>query len=387
MCVELISLFFLLVLRLYNFSYFKITNNEPIIVFFSKKHLPHPLVRKSFSKENDLSNNNLEKYDPNSVLYNHRLDRFGNQKKITLKNQKKEYFNIFLIGGSTVEGDGVYSSSDTIDAAIRYKINELQCSNKINVFNEGISGNSSKQDFLNISLRILPHYYPDMIVSLQGWNDFLAYAGTRYNDISPLAKYWTSREQKTYNYINSQKLNKKIVIFLKNETYLGILLSSMLQTFKKYFDSDLEYKIELSKSENLEILKKNYFYFQDQSQKISKYNNVLYFHFLQPSLLYKRFPTDYEKNILGGVKNTYSYSGRNNDIYSKNYWKNLEIFYDGIIKDIENEKKEWLFDFSNIFRDSLDNDFVDHGHLSKIGQKKIGVYIFDKIKDSIICNN
>ena len=68
-------------------------------------------------------------------------------KKNNFKKSKKEYFNIFLIGGSTVEGDGVYSSSDTIDAAIRYKINELQCSNKINVFNEGISGNSSKQDF------------------------------------------------------------------------------------------------------------------------------------------------------------------------------------------------------------------------------------------------
>ena len=31
-------------------------------------------------------------------------------------------------------------------------------------------------------------------------------------------------------------------------------------------------------------------------------NNVKYFHFLQPSLLFKNFPTQKEMNILNGVK-------------------------------------------------------------------------------------
>ena len=36
-----------------------------------------------------------------------------------------------------------------------------------------------------------------MIISLQGWNDILkSYVGSRNNGISPLAKYWSTREQK-----------------------------------------------------------------------------------------------------------------------------------------------------------------------------------------------
>ena len=384
-CLEFISLLILFMMKIYNFSYQKIFSKKPIVVYFSKNHLPHPIFRKSISSK-DIYNSRATNFDPNTVLYNHKFDRFGNKKKINLANKENQEFNIFLIGGSTVEGDGVYSSEDTIDSSIREKINQLKCLNKINIYNEGVSGNSSKQDYLNITLRILPHYKPNMILSLQGWNDFLGYVGTRSNEISPLAKYWTTREQKTYSYINSKKFFYEHYLFLKDKTYLGILLSSIIQTYKNYYFFDSYYQNELSKSEDIEILKNNYFYFQEQSYKISKLNNVQYFHFFQPVLIYKKFPTKYEKNILDGNKNTYSFGKRNNYIYTSKYWENLGSFYEAIINNEQFKKRNWKIDFSDIFKNSSDEDFVDHGHYSKIAQDKIGKLIFEEIKEKIKCN-
>ena len=157
--------------------------------------------------------------DPNTVLYSHRFNRFGEEKKINLDVKNEEHFNIFLIGGSSAEGDGVNSSDHTIDSIIKKEIKSLNCSNLINVYNEAVSGNSSKQDFLNISLRIIPHYKPDMIISLQGWNDFLGYVGSRNNGISPLAKYWSTREQKMYNYINQSNIKFEVIDIVKTKTF------------------------------------------------------------------------------------------------------------------------------------------------------------------------
>ncbi len=383
-CLELISLLILSLMRLYNFSYSKILNKEPIVVYFSKKHLPHPIFRKRLS-ENNLEGNDIYKFDPNTVMYNHKLDRFGNEKKMNFENKKIDDFNIFLIGGSTVEGDGVYKSEDTIDSTIRKNIRDLSCFNTIRIYNEGVSGYSSKQDYLNISLRILPHYKPDMVISLQGWNDFLSYVGTRDNNISSLAKYWTTREQKIYKIVTTNKISNPIFSFIENNSYLGILLSSMFSTYQNYYFLNKHYKSELAKSENLEILSKNYFYFQDQSQKVLRLNGVSYFHFLQPILNYKKFPTKYEKNILNGKKDIKSKDNVDNSVYSTKFWQNQESFYNSITNDKRFIEKDWKYDFSRIFENSTDIDFADHGHLTKIAQKKVGKLIFDKVKKEIKC--
>jgi hypothetical protein len=384
-CLEFVSLTILFMLRLYNFSYQKIFNKEPLIIFFSKNHLPHPILRKSIFS-NEINNVKALNFDPNTVLYNHKFDRFGNEKKINLLKKENRNYNIFLIGGSTVEGDGVYSQEDLIDSSIRRKIDALKCLNKINIYNEGVSGNSSKQDYLNITLRILPHYSPNMIISLQGVNDFLGYTGTRNNEVAPLAKFWTTREQKTYSYINSLNFESDLLLFLKDKTYLGILLFSLIETYKNYYVYDLYYKTELSKSEDLEVLTNNYFYFQEQSYKISKLNNVLYFHFFQPVLIYKKFPTEYEKNILDGKKNTYRFDGENNKVFHSKYWENLRSFYEAIINDEQFKEKNWKTDFSGIFKNSIDLDFIDHVHYTKVAQEKIGKLIFENIKENIKCN-
>ena len=249
---EVISLLILFSLRFINIVYLKLNSYEPLTVYFSKSHLPHPIFRKSKNEYNAMSHSNLKDFDPNTVLYFHNENRFGEKKNINIKNNNDDYF-IYLIGGSTVDGTGADTPNETIDASIKRQIKKLNCKNSVKIFNEAVSGNSSKQDFLNISLRLLPHNSPDMILSLQGWNDFLSYIGTRHNEISPLAKYWTTREQMTYKYINSYNFYKNLVLLVKHETYLGILLSSMLDSYNRYFFNDLKNKKQLSLTENIEV--------------------------------------------------------------------------------------------------------------------------------------
>jgi hypothetical protein len=66
--------------------------------------------------------------------------------------------------------------------------------------------------------------------------------------------------------------------------------------------------------------------------------------------------------------------------------KNLGSFYESIINNEQFKKRNWINDFSDIFKNSSDEDFVDHGHYSKIAQDKIGKLIFEEIKEKIKCN-
>ena len=112
---------------------------------------------------------------------------------------------------------------------------------------------------------------------------------------------------------------------------------------------------------------------------------VFLFSFLQPILIYKKFPTKYEKNILNGKKGSKSKDNVDNSVYSTKFWQNQESFYNSITNDKRFIEKDWKYDFSRIFENSTDIDFADHGHLTKIAQKKVGELIFDKVKKEIKC--
>jgi len=375
---EFFFLIILISLKLINKISFKITEKNLLEISLYKSDFPHPILNKR-------SNKNEIRFDPNTVYYHHNYYRFGEKRKINKKKNQND-FNIFILGGSTVEGDGVDNLNDTIVSQIQKKIDSLKCENSVKTFNEGISGNSSKQDYLNLTLRIIPHNQPDLIISIQGWNDFMSYAGERDNLISPYAAFWTTREQAMYRYINSNKFLSKSFEFIINNSFTGLFVKSISINldFEKKIQTSKR-KIYLSKSEDLDILVKNYFYFQNLSNLVSKHNKIQYYHFLQPSLIYKKKPNQYEKNILLGLKNTKSYKGISNEIFSKQYWNNLKKFYDYILDDNRFQNNQWMIDFSNLYENSSEIDFVDHGHLSSKGQKKIAEAIFDKIQNEITC--
>lgn len=339
---------------------------------FSIYDLPHPILNKFIFKK-DSRWKNL--YDPNTTLYMDKY-RFGKDRLI---NIKKNNFHIYLVGGSTVEGDGVDKEEKTIAFNLEKMINQkLNCQNKIKVFNEGISGNASKLDFLNISLRILKYQKPDLIISLQGGNDFLAYSGTRILNQNLFSEHWYTREQHFIKKID-EDIFIKIFTYFFNNTYFGKLISAVIYSINPeiyWFKGG--YKMIKDKG----ILHENYKYFQNLSYEITKSNDVDYYHFLQPILSLKKNKSLNEMNTFHGKKYTTTFSGIPNQVFSKKFWEDYTEFYYKILLDLEITQNDWFFDFSQIFENSNDDDFYDHIHLSENGQNKIAFKISEKISNN-----
>lgn len=338
----------------------------------SEELLPHPIFNK-------LSDNFL--FDPNTVIFPSK-DRYGNKFKLIEKKDNKSK-NIVFLGGSTVEGDGVETAGDTIPG-IFDKILINRCDQKYNVYNYGISGFTSKQEFITLSTKIVPYNDIDYIISLNGVNDFGGNLGSRKHKSKNLYfQFFDSREIRLYNWVN-KNFSEKIVTFLINRTFTGNLIFDLI---KNYIDEEIPYKLNGESFQNLKsynsISLKKLSYYSNASFILSEKNEIKYFHFLQPVLFYKNNPTKDESNTLNGVKDTYGYGKRPNFIFNKNFWSAFKSFYTDVRPNLKNF--EFSYDISKLFENSSDKDFVDHVHYSKIGNKKIAITIFDKLEKDMMC--
>lgn len=86
--------------------------------------------------------------------------------------KQKNIYRIFVLGGSTVWGRGVSSNEDTIPAQMEKMINvNSRYPFKVEVINAGMRGWMSYQEFCYLTKDLL-YYEPDMVVVLDGINDF-----------------------------------------------------------------------------------------------------------------------------------------------------------------------------------------------------------------------
>lgn len=81
-------------------------------------------------------------------------------------------FRIVMLGGSTVAGDGASSSGTTIAAQLEQFLNATgdRSGRRYEVVNAGAPGYVSAQESILFDLELV-HYAPDMVITLDGWND------------------------------------------------------------------------------------------------------------------------------------------------------------------------------------------------------------------------
>ncbi|MDH5581309.1 MAG: hypothetical protein OEY33_05335, partial [Bdellovibrionales bacterium] len=98
---------------------------------------PHKNLELPYLKSDEA----FKKYDPNLLYYMHDKLRWGQKRPFYSKKSKGDYL-IYLLGGSTVEGEGVQDIKDSIAFQLEKKLNEKikDLGLKIKVINEGISG-------------------------------------------------------------------------------------------------------------------------------------------------------------------------------------------------------------------------------------------------------
>ena len=82
-----------------------------------------------------------------------------------------ETYNIFVTGGSTLEGCGSSSNSNTIAANLEKILNKKVVRKNVRVINVGFAGDDIYQELTKIFGHLIPNFKVDMVISISGRND------------------------------------------------------------------------------------------------------------------------------------------------------------------------------------------------------------------------
>ncbi len=294
-----------------------------------------------------------------------------------LEKKEKNEFRIFILGGSTVQGEALINKNDPISARLEKKLNENKViKKKFFVINAGTSGFMSAQELSLIQNRILYAFKPDLIIVLNGTNDAVA---------TPSKDFYLSNSHHFQRNFQKNVNNQSKSFFY----FIDDLFSKNISTyflFKKIvekttgiflFDKENRKFIETSK-ENPMTEEKEYRYYHNikiLSQLSSKTVPIVVY--LQPQMLPRNFNylSKNDKAIYVEQKKT-----------DPNYFNNKQEFYDKISNDIK--KYEMLNSQNFIFNDLSEllskNEkkeafYSDYAHYTAISREIISERIYRDI--------
>lgn len=194
--------------------------------------LPHPIRR-------EIPQSSLYEFDPNLGWYPQNY-RFG-RPRTTLAAKTPSEYRIFLLGGSTVEGDGATREEETIAKRLEDALNASGAfgARTVTVYNKGISGYYSKQELLLLASRVLPFQEPDMILVLDGVNDFLVNSVEREALAVPYSDLWHYKEL-------SQTRAVRQLSTPQGAVTNGVLWGLIVITRKTFIGTFLDYLVRVS---------------------------------------------------------------------------------------------------------------------------------------------
>ena len=373
--VEFISFGIISIIKLVNRN---LPYTSKIDIKTKRWDLPHPIFKRQLRPSENLI------YDPNHSFYEYRT--INSAPYNYDEKKEKNHLRIFFLGGSTMFGVGVNGYKKTIPGIYNNLTNEIKCNKQIYVYNDGNNGFSPKLDFIKLSTKIIPFGKPDLVITLQGYNNYSGYSGYRpLDDIenAPIfSNYWTRREQQIYGLLNSNNIfysNLKKIFYTK--FFLGHLTDGILTkiTRMNYLKATYDTKPDFK------IATESYFHYINLSKDLSVGNNFKFYNFLQPTLNYKKYPSDFESGMLE-VKDGYFFGPYPVSVI-KNYWKPFEKFYEYLKSNqqlISKHEDKWFYDISELFTNEKEQLFVDPSHYNQMGNRIIAEEIFKNTKKDLI---
>ena len=282
-----------------------------------------------------------------------------------LAEYQEDIYKIFIFGGSTVAGYGVDTPEETFPAILEKEL-KLRISNNIKVFNFGVGGYTSIQEFLlfleNINLK------PNMVIVYDGWNDI------SYSLLKPFDSIHNSNTSPfAYNYIYS-KLVSEISIHKYNLSFYGFSFNHKYFINSLYSIRALNYilkrqvtRFNLSPNETCS----RYLTIIDAFKSVCFNNNIPFYSFLQPVLLFKNFKS--KEEILNFKKY---------DIYSSSNCSVITEFYK--LLNVFSKTNYYYTDLSKIFVNNKSHLFTDYCHLNNEGNILVSNAIYNSINEEIL---
>jgi lysophospholipase L1-like esterase len=152
--------------------------------------LPHPFFSQATYGFNT--------FDPNLGWYPATY-MFGKPRR-ELPPKKPGEVRVFLLGGSTAWGTGATREDETIAERLEVYLNsdiaKAFLGGRVHVYNEGVPGYYSKQELILLITKIIPFQQPDVVVVLDGLNDFVVYSGTKPHIDRTYSEVWHFNEVK-----------------------------------------------------------------------------------------------------------------------------------------------------------------------------------------------
>ena len=298
----------------------------------------------------------------------------GNQDR---KLFQKDYYNIIIIGGSTVEGANTTSSNDnTIAANLEQKLRKID--KKVNVINAGKSGYNSFDEFLTI-YNLLGQYSFQEVIFLNGANDFLSLTYSskkKWNYYEEIINY-----QKQFTHLFDQHYQ------LKTYYYLIRLKKIFLNFFKEFLKKDEPYVYKPNQDHLVNIFQEEYDKYEPNSPSVETVENyisnirLIKSVCMQFNIKCKFFlqPTLSSKNLLHSVEKE-----NLNKIQFKDF-KNTELKWYEIatseLKKISENNNVKFYDITDTFKNESNLVFYDMSHYNDFGNELIGDKIYESFNE------
>ena len=281
---------------------------------------------------------------------------------------------IFLLGGSTLMGLGVAKNSDTIASALeRYLRKQIPNARTVNC---GVGSYVSWQSMMYLALELI-EYKPDIIVTFDGWNDFLSSSWGNKNNYGN----WVPNTHRSLDDINAliQTSSADITLFelLKRKFYKTELVRQIRMRSKYYRESGSwvfpDYREWTLKPESAEYYRLNI-----QSiigMGIASGAKVL--SFLQPQLMWgNRTPTTEEQAYIEKIGTRLPPTGT---LAAQWFPLGQKKFSELKVK-LHNGKRVWVEDASGWFDGNTTTLYSDYNHYNQEGQRLIAELIANRIE-------
>lgn len=146
--------------------------------------LPHPIFSPIAIEPSE--------FDPNLGWYPP-TEMFGRRRQ-ELPPKTPNEVRVFLLGGSTVWGEGAEREDQTIAKRLEVYLNSAEGKRRLggtaHVYNEGVRGYYSKQELILLITKVIPFQQPDLVIILDGVNDFIVNAVHKPHIDRPYSDAW-----------------------------------------------------------------------------------------------------------------------------------------------------------------------------------------------------
>jgi hypothetical protein len=314
----------------------------------------------------------------NSIIY-------SDHKKRILDAKRNNIPVIFIFGGSTIMGQGAILPEFTIPSLIEKIYRKKFNQSNVCCINFGV-GAWSSQESSKLFFNYAKNFNPELVIFYDGWNcaNYFDYTFRLKDGENNFDGDGYRNSQHNYNLLRemniSYHLSKalKLIIFnlisfihkyFKTNSFLDLKARSIVSKYIALQSAnDVQDVLSKKKSNDssVKFSSEKYLEIHSSIEKYLEINGSSMMTFLQPLIINsKKKLTKEEVEIKDN-------QDRDNEILIKNFYEQVS----------NNELKNF-YNLKNVLNNTIDQTFLDLGHLNKDGNFIIAEYMADQIYEKI----